>query len=194
MRFKSVRNICKIFIFRWLRYICKKNFFMAVACDKINIWLYRQLIKRNAGQNLRILSKKLARKIRALEGNGGKAIDPRAARFYGSEEIGLETGREPLWSRYRLDLTDYSRSLSTFFRFLSPSFTLYDLLFAKLDMSTSALTWPKETLSLTYTRKRFAGNFLRFDSISCAMKTSTLKFFKFNKRKNNYNIILSAFL
>lgn len=108
-----------------------------------------------------------------LKRNGAKAIDPWAARFYGSEEISLETGREPLWSRYRLDLTDYSRSLSSTFRFLSPSFTLYGLLFAKLDISTSTLTWLKETLSLTYTGKRFAAN-LQFDLISCTIKISML--------------------
>lgn len=135
-----------------------------------------RLNKRDARQNLQILKKKFARKIRVLKRNGAKAIDPWVARFYGSEEISLETGREPLWSRYRLDLTDYSRSLSFTFRFLSRSFTLYGLLFAKLDISTSTLTWLKKTLSLTYTGKRFAAN-LQFDSISCTIKISMLDFF-----------------
>lgn len=49
---------------------------------------------------------------------------------------------------------------------------MYGLL-AKLDISISALTWLKKTLSLTYLVKRFAANFLEFDSIFCVMNINT---------------------
>lgn len=80
-----------------------------------------------------------------------------AARFYESEEIGLERPEA-----HRFDRVTGSISRIIVDPFLPPSpslspcpfFTPHGL--GKLDISTSTLTRLKETLSLTYLEKRFA--------------------------------------
>lgn len=93
----------------------------------------------------------------------GKGRSIRTARFYKSEEIGLETGRETLWSRYWLDLSDYSRSFSRASLFLALFISssvlhaahTHGLPLVKLDISTLTLTWLKETqLGFTYLEER----------------------------------------